>query len=57
MDKSHKGLEFRQACISGIVVDNFLHGWHEKPLGFFHVVLHECCCFCFLLPSEVQVVK
>jgi len=40
LDKAHKGLEFKQACIPGIVVDNFLHGWHEKLLGLFHVVLH-----------------
>jgi len=29
LDKAHKGLKVRQACISGIV-DNFLHGWHEN---------------------------
>ena len=55
LDKAHKGLQVRQACISGIVVDNFLHRWHEKLLGFFHVVLHGCCC-CFLHQCEVHVV-
>jgi len=26
LDKAHKALEFRQACISGIVMENFFMG-------------------------------